>query len=325
MNATTQVTEETEQGETAKVAAKCLACESSDLVEHARAYDIEYRTSEDWWVYRRCLSCGAISIDPVPSDQLREIYPSNYYSFKPVVHSLTHRIKRALDRRTFRKLLSGVQGNKLRVLDVGGGAGWELCTLRDADPRIHETTVVDIDPGAERLARENGHEYWCGMFEEYPITAEQHVVLMLNLIEHVANPREVLEKARAALAPGGIVLIKTPNTQSLDAKLLRRRNWGGYHCPRHWTLFDRASFEKVAKSAGLRVRSLKYTQGAPFWTWSTLRGLERLGLVRVSKERPMYTHPLHPPLAAGFAAFDLARVMVGMKASQMFVELEADR
>ena len=31
--------------------------------------------------------------------------------------------------------------------------------------------------------------------------------------------------------------MKTPNVEGLDAKLLRHRNWGGYHAPRHWVLF----------------------------------------------------------------------------------------
>ena len=35
----------------------------------------------------------------------------------------------------------------------------------------------------------------------------------------------------------------------------------------------------------------------------------------------MFDHPLFGPLAAGFAAFDLARSKVGAKPSQMFVEL----
>ena len=40
---------------------------------------------------------------------------------------------------------------------------------------------------------------------------------MLNLIEHVDNPGELLKKAYSVLSPDGIVLIKTPNTDSLDA------------------------------------------------------------------------------------------------------------
>ena len=53
------------------------------------------------------------------------------------------------------------------------------------------------------------------------------VILMLNLIEHVDNPGELLRKAHRLLAPNGIVVVKTPNTDSLDARLFRNRNWGG--------------------------------------------------------------------------------------------------
>ena len=44
------------------------------------------------------------------------------------------------------------------------------------------------------------------------------------------------------------------------------------------------------------------------------------GWVAVSAERPMHRHPLHAPLLAAFAAFDMARAPF-MKTAQMFVLL----
>ena len=71
--------------------------------------------------------------------------------------------------------------------------------------------------------------------------------------------------------------------------------------------FTRESFEQIAKSAGLRVVSSSYTQGAPFWTVSVLAWLEERGAIRISIDRPAWMHPLYAPLAAGFAAIDFAR------------------
>jgi 2-polyprenyl-3-methyl-5-hydroxy-6-metoxy-1,4-benzoquinol methylase len=297
------------------MAPPCLACGSRESSLWARATDGEYRATDEMFRYLRCAACGVLFIDPVPRSRLAEIYPSNYYSFANPSDSLVQRIKRRLDARLFRRLLRRVSGKSLSVLDVGGGAGWELSWLRDLDPRIRSTQVVDLDPGAEQTARANGHDYFCGRVEDFATDKKFDLVLLLNLIEHVEDPGAVLRKMRALLSPDGLLLIKTPNTDSLDARLFRHHNWAGYHCPRHWVLFARPSLTALAETSGLQVTEFRYTQGAPFWAASIIF---RLFAASVTKERPVVLHRLFGPLCALFAAFDLLRQPFA-KPSQMLL------
>jgi hypothetical protein len=117
------------------------------------------------------------------------------------------------------------------------------------------------------------------------------------------------------------VVVKTPNFDSLDARLFRRANWAGYHCPRHWVLFEKSSFVALAERSGLELREFSYTQGAAFWAASLLFWLAERGRVSITSERPVMSHPLFPPLAAVFAGFDLVRMAFGARPSQMFVTL----
>jgi SAM-dependent methyltransferase len=195
--------------------------------------------------------------------------------------------------------------------------------IRDIDSRVKFTQVVDFDPGAEQLARKQGHEYLCGRIEDFETNQKFDLVLLLNLIEHVADPYQVLAKIRGMLSPHGIVLVKTPNYDSLDARVFRNKNWGGYHSPRHWVLFTKESFERVAGRAGLKIKSFTYTQGAPFWTTSILFWLADKGMISVTKERPAVYHPLYPLLGGISAAFDFVRSPFG-KLSQMFIVLGRD-
>jgi hypothetical protein len=120
------------------------------------------------------------------------------------------------------------------------------------------------------------------------------------------------------------VLVKTPNWDSLDARIFRHRSWAGYHCPRHWVLFTRGSFARLAGMANLKVVDFKYTQGAPFWAASFLNYLRARGLTRIDRDRPVVQHPCFGLLNAAFAAFDFMR-MPFAKTSQMFFILgEAD-
>lgn len=305
----------------ASTSAACLACAATTSEHWATAQDVEYATTSDEFTYRHCQTCGVLFIDPVPEARLSEIYPSNYYSYAAPGGSPVHTVKTLLDRRFFRSILQQIAGESLGVLDIGGGAGWELKALRESDARVKRTQVVDLDPGAQRLAEANGHDYFCGRIEDFETDQRFDLVVLLNLIEHVRDPRRVMSKVRTLLAPGGLVLVKTPNWQALDARLFRHASWAGLHCPRHWVLFTRESFETLARDVGLSVRSASYTQGAPFWAASSLAWLAARGLLRVSRERPVVYHPLFGLLAAAFAALDFMRRPFA-KTSQMFFVLE---
>jgi 2-polyprenyl-3-methyl-5-hydroxy-6-metoxy-1,4-benzoquinol methylase len=300
----------------------CLACGARQSTQWATATDEEYHSGTERYSFRRCQACGVLFIQPVPRDRLHEIYPANYYSFAGPDRSWVQRLKATLDRRLFRSLLRRLPGPALRVLDVGGGTGWELTLIRSIDPRVKVTVVVDIDEGAAAGAMAGGHQYFCGRIEDYSTEERFDLVLMLNIIEHVEDPAAVLEKVAALLAPNGVVLVKTPNYDSADARLFRHRNWAGYHCPRHWVLFTKESFIALARRSGLALQGFKYTQGAPFWATSIVIQLAKKNIIDVSAERPPVNHRVYGALSAVFATFDFARRPFA-KLSQMFLVLAA--
>jgi SAM-dependent methyltransferase len=302
--------------------AKCLACGSHDVAEWAVASDVEYHSTDEAFAYVRCGQCGALSIADVPSDRLSEIYPDTYYSFSEGRMSLAERVKQWLDRRMFLRLFADLPGDSLAALDVGGGTGWLLTQARAVEPRLRHTAVVDIDAKARAGAEKLGHAFHLSRVEDFRSDRKYDLILLLNLIEHVDDPVRVLASMKKLLAPGGKILAKTPNHDSLDARLFRNRSWGGYHCPRHWVIFTPESFAAAIRRAGLTVDKIEFTQGAPFWAVSALEWLSRKGLVHVDRERQMCRHPLFGPLLAGFAAIDIARKPFA-RTSQMFAQVSA--
>jgi 2-polyprenyl-3-methyl-5-hydroxy-6-metoxy-1,4-benzoquinol methylase len=299
----------------------CLLCQETNSTLWAVTRDVEYFSLEGDFSFYHCQDCGVLYVDPLPNDRLAEIYPENYYSFTHALDSPVYRVKQWLDARLLRGLLRSLPGESLRALDIGGGTGWQLSLLQQLDERVGTSQVVDIDSNAEEGAQKLGHNYFHGRIENFVTEEKFDIILMLNLIEHVEDPIGILQQAERLLTPGGIVLLKTPNFDSLDARLFRHAHWSGYHCPRHWVLFNRESFEKAAKTAGLQMKECRYTQGAPFWSGSTLNFLSTRGIIQVSKEKPMLSSPLSTPLFAIFAAFDFLR-MPFMKTSQMFIVLQ---
>lgn len=296
----------------------CLCCHSSDTHFWAKATDIEYYSTQEQFSYFQCQNCFCLFIHPLPKDQLSVIYPSNYYSFSKQKGSFIDAVKEGLDARYFKKILKYIKTDSIVILDVGGGEGWLLSNIEKLDRRITYTQIVDINTTAGELANKKGHEYFCGRIEDFVSSQKFDLVLLLNLIEHVEDPKTVLANIENMLAPDGVILVKTPNYDSFDAKIFRNRNWGGYHCPRHWVLFSKKSFEKLLERTNLKIQNFSYTQGAPFWTISVLYWLSAIsGWIAINKERPTYSHPIASILNAIFAAFDFAR-MPFFKTSQMF-------
>jgi SAM-dependent methyltransferase len=305
-------------------ARRCPTCGGDAARPFARGWDVEYRTTSETFDYVECPTCDTVYLPDPPVDRLAVIYPKTYYSFAGWDDSLVQRVKKWLDGRLFRRLLADLPGERLAVLDVGGGNGWLLSLVREQDARVGDTHEVDLDESARAAAEAAGHVFHCQRVEEFATDRRFDLVIMLNIIEHVADPGLVLRRVAEVLSPHGVVLIKTPNTDSLDRRLFQGHNWGGLHCPRHWVLFTAPALLRLARQSGLEPVWLRYTQGAPQWAASAMGWLADRGWVSITTARPMHRHPLHPPVLALAAAFDFARGPF-MKTAQMFALLRRTR
>jgi len=287
--------------------ARCPFC-SEPAAFHAAATDIEYFTTSERFEFWHCKACDILFISPMLIEQLHVIYPSNYYAFEDVgKKGFPLRVKEWIDRRMLRRVLRGIEGKSLHVLDVGGGTGWLADIARSADSRVVDTWVVDLDDTARMRAEANGHRFLHGRIEDFESPEKFDLILMLNLIEHLPRPDLILERAARMLSSNGRIVIKTPNFRSLDAILFRHRSWGGYHCPRHFVLFSHESLTRALSVAGLTAEQFFYTQGAPFWSVSIMNEMRLMGLISVDAKRSYGGHPIMPFLQVITAGFDFMR------------------
>lgn len=101
-----------------------------------------------------------------------------------------------------------------RVLDVGCGTGWSSITLAQAFPGI---TVHGVDLDEASIAEARDHATAAGvtdrvMFEvcdaaDLVVSASVDLACVFEALHDIGKPVEVLRRVRAALAPGGAVLI----------------------------------------------------------------------------------------------------------------------
>lgn len=85
-------------------------------------------------------------------------------------------------------------------------------------------------------------------------------VVALDVVEHVDDPRALMALAARLLAPGGAVLLHTPNASSLRSRLHGAR-WNMRIPDYHLHLATPEGIRRCAASAGLRVAALRTTSG----------------------------------------------------------------
>lgn len=260
----------------------------------------------------RCRQCSLVYLNPRPTaDALSAFYPEAYAPY--VQRGFFGRVTRWLRRREAAALRRTV-GAGAEVLEVGSAAGDLMVPLRDVGFRV---TGVELSEHAASIAREQHQlEVHTGALADAPLDQRSFdAVIMRNVIEHVPDPKGDLERAASLLRPGGVLVLRTDNVASLDARLFGPL-WYGYDFPRHLTLFSPATLTAYVESAGLEVTRVEYSLVPTHWIMS-LRywASERPG---VSALAPLLS-PKNPLLLA--AAFAIAAVQTVARDSGRFVVL----
>ncbi|MBI4403328.1 MAG: class I SAM-dependent methyltransferase [Deltaproteobacteria bacterium] len=112
-----------------------------------------------------------------------------------------------------------------RLLDVGCAFG---ALLRLATENGFEPYGIDVNPFAVDIAKRTIPNVYCTTIEDVPFPDQYFdVVVMTDTIEHIVNCSSTLSVANRKLAPGGVLLITTPDTGSLSRFLLGK-HWPHY-------------------------------------------------------------------------------------------------
>ncbi|WP_099555043.1 class I SAM-dependent methyltransferase [Hartmannibacter diazotrophicus] len=204
--------------------------------------------------YFRCDDCGFVMQVPrVPAAEIPALYPDDYQSYSRPKKSLFGAMKRMLVSRDARTAIELAGNNAPRILEIGCGNGALLERILAINPKA---SVCGIDIKDLGLAANPDIEFHLGQLEDVDLAdASFDLIYCSNLIEHVADPVGFLLRIKTLLRPNGKAMIITPNHLSLDRYVFGRR-WGGYHFPRHLTLFDHRNVKTAMALSGFDVERI---------------------------------------------------------------------
>ena len=151
------------------------------------------------------------------------------------------------------------KGRRPRVLDVGCATGALLAALRDAG---WEPQGVEISEAQARYGRErHGLPIFAGSLEAAAFPgASFDLVHASHLIEHLNSPGSFLDEAARVLAPGGFLVLTTPNADGFQARL-RGPKWRSAIYD-HLYLFSLRTLRALLESKGFAV-----TRSATWGGW----------------------------------------------------------
>jgi len=170
--------------------------------------------------------------------------------------------------------------NGKRVLDLGAADGSHIDVHRRDGRWLHaalaavaaECTGVDLDAQAVAALRAEGYDVRQADAESLDLGETFDLVVAGEIIEHVANAGRFLESAGSHLAPGGRLVVTTPNAFSLHARpgmLGPLRRTGGVH-PDHVAWYCAATLARALEYSGLRVLEVGYCGSPSTTAWKAL-------------------------------------------------------
>jgi SAM-dependent methyltransferase len=155
-----------------------------------------------------------------------------------------------------------------RLLDVGCGAGALLEAARRAG---WSAEGVEVSRSSVDYIRALDFKVFHGTLEEARFDDETFdVVTAVELLEHVPQPRELIEEIARVLRSGGLFWATTPNCKGASARLLGSR-WSMVSPPEHLHLFSAKGLHLILKDAGFRQIKIDTLGVNPFEIFHAMR------------------------------------------------------
>lgn len=211
------------------------------------ARDWNQRSSLEGFRYRSCQSCALTFIERIPGN-LARYYVNEQYDIPADVAGFE---SRADSQRWKVKILRSLVAPG-PLLEVGPATGeFAFAARKDG----YSPKLLEMDENCCRFLRNvlglnvvrTTNPAAC-----LGSSAQYSAICIWQAIEHVPEFWTLMESAAIRLTPGGVVIVSTPNPESLQARLLGRF-WPHVDAPRHLYLIPQTWMRSFARKHGLNV------------------------------------------------------------------------
>ncbi len=181
-----------------------------------------------------------------------------------------------------------------KLLEVGTGNGSFLWLMSKLGWQVEG---IEPDPVAAKAAKDTGLNVWqCGI-EDADLEAESYDAIVLHhVLEHIPEPKTVLEKLVNCLKPGGVLVCVTPNPVSNAANIFKNNWYGLAETPRHLVLPSPEGYKSMLQKSNTLVK-VSTTMKIAFWMYRESLSIQKTG------EVGKYQKTLLPKIATILSSF----------------------
>jgi 2-polyprenyl-3-methyl-5-hydroxy-6-metoxy-1,4-benzoquinol methylase len=160
-----------------------------------------------------------------------------------------------------RRVLSGLKKIKPEgtLLDVGAGSGM---LVEAAIELGYKAKGIEPSKWMYETAREHGLPIHLGTYPHPDTPGPYDIITLIDVLEHVTNPLELMTALRKGLEKDGILVVVTPDTGSFPARLLKFKWW--HYRVAHVGYFNKKNLALLSQKAGLQL----VMQKRPTWYFS---------------------------------------------------------
>jgi len=222
---------------------------------------VDFEGTKDGYEFLQCPKCGYMRVEPMPTEsELMQLYDEEY--------STTRKLDNYEELEAKRRIQYNIDANHLNqftkattILDFGCNGGTFL-----SSPHIfgnyqelwgYDVNRVDLHPSVQRLEHLEDIRY--GYFD---------CVVMRGVIEHLSNPRRILNMVLQKMSKGSIYYVcATPNVDS-PAFLRFGLDWHMVCPPYHVHYFSPRTLAELMAEYGFAVRDIRLDyENTPYANW----------------------------------------------------------
>lgn len=214
-----------------------------------------------------CSTCGLLFVDPRPSDDaLARCYEQHYFTsskdWSPIGPNKDYLSSVVTPDQIlgYNEIVSNLDLCDKAVLEIGCASGALLHSLQQHMPA--RLVGIDIAEAPVKVGREcYGIDLRCTSLDGANFDQEEFdVILMLDVIEHVADVARFFAEAAKYLRRGGCMFVRTPNADSIT---VGGRRWTYlYEGLEHVVYLSPKTLAMLARTSGMTCSKI-WTDGCP--------------------------------------------------------------
>ncbi|MBS4013952.1 MAG: class I SAM-dependent methyltransferase [Bacteroidetes bacterium] len=220
----------------------CPLCGSAKIID-LRRYSKDFLC--------KCNACSFKFSRKIPEKhELAEYYSEYSYGKEYFVSPIT--VKR------YKEILNKLEPFRMNnvIVDIGCGIGSFLNVAKEMGWECYGT---EYSLKAVELCCNAGLNVYHGSFSEVKDKIPQSdIVLLIEVIEHLSSPVELIKDISQKLRQGGALYLTTPNFNSLS-RYISKEKYSELAYPEHLSYFTSGTIKKICKNNGLRPLKIETT------------------------------------------------------------------